>query len=81
MIAIYVVALVPEDKALQRELIVDAIREGEWYTSAIGAGASMEQFNQFILEKISKEAYDNGQFILFGVHKMTLTELVTNYGV
>ncbi len=77
----YVVVMMVEDKSLQRELIIDAMREGEWYSSAIGAGATMDQLNCFILENIEDEAYSKGQFRLFGVHKFESQGLVTNYEI
>jgi len=81
MTLFYVVAMMVEDKPLQRELIVDAMREGEWYSSATAAGATMDQLNCFILENIEDEAYTKGQFRLFGVHKFESVGLVTNYEV
>lgn len=62
-----------------RTEIYDAINAGDWYTSAIPALADADQYNAYVLEKISEEEYINGDFTLMGVVKLGSTGLVTTY--
>jgi hypothetical protein len=78
---IYVLALMFTNPESQRDAILDAIQEGSWYPSAIAAGATMDQNNGMILEHIPEDAYFEGRFMMFGVFKLELAGLVTNYEV
>lgn len=76
---VYVLALVVSDKPLQQEVILQSLQSGDWYTSSLGALATMDQNNQFIIEHIDQEQYEKGQFRLYGVFEFELTGLAGTY--
>ncbi len=75
---IYVV-IAMDDRLDRRREICDAISAGDWYTSAIAAGADADQYNQFEIDRISQAEYDAGNFTLLGVVKLGDEGLVTKY--
>lgn len=75
---IYAVIAMDPRLDITRE-IGDALAAGDWYTSAIAAGADADQYNQFEIDRISQEEYDEGDFTLLGVVKLVSEGLVTKY--
>lgn len=75
---IYAVVTMDPRLDMRRE-ICDALAAGDWYTSSISAFADMDQYNQFEIDRISQEAYDEGDFTLLGVVKLGNEGLVTSY--
>lgn len=59
--------------------ICGALTAGDWYTSAIPALADADQYNQYELDRITQEEYDEGDFTLMGVLKLGDEGLVTTY--
>lgn len=78
---LYVVAEMWPDEDLQRKAILEAFAAGDWSTSAIVAGAQMDQTNMYILEEIPESHYWLGMFNVFGVFKFEPQGLVTSYEV
>lgn len=69
MFNMYVVAVLTRDRKEQRDWIKTAILMQDWYTSEISALATMDQYNYDIIEKLSKERYEKGDFHLYGVFR------------
>jgi len=61
------------------EEVANALSAGDWYFSAIAAGADADQVNYEVLEQISQEEYESGNFNLLGVMKFGYEGLVTKY--
>lgn len=61
------------------EEICGSLAAGDWYTSSVAALADADQYNQFEIDRISQEQYDEGDFTLMGVLKLSDAGLVTSY--
>jgi hypothetical protein len=61
------------------EEICNSISAGDWYTSAMAALADADQYNQYEIDRITQEEYDEGDFTLMGVLKLGDEGLVTSY--
>lgn len=59
-----------------RGVINGALIAGDWYVSDIPAMATMDQLNGEILENISREAYESGEFTLYGCFRFSFEGLV-----
>ncbi|APC46316.2 hypothetical protein HWB05_gp054 [Streptomyces phage BRock] len=75
---IYAVVELGGKIGLQEE-IYDAINAGDWYSEPLAALATADQYNQYMIDRISEEAYVNGDFTLLGVVKLGDEGLVTSH--
>jgi len=64
--SIYVVAEIKGDEKEQYEEVLDAYASGDWWTSSIAAHATMDQWNQYWLEKLTDKDYAEGNFTTLG---------------
>lgn len=78
-LTVYVLAEMIPNEELQKKRVLSALMDGDWFTSAIGAGATMDQANHQIIEHLPDRWYWQGLFTLYGVFKFELAGLVTNY--
>lgn len=76
MTSIYVIAEMVEGEMEQRKAILDALICDDWFSSELGALATMDQWNQYRLEQLAQVQYDRGEFYLLGTFKMDLAGLV-----
>lgn len=72
---IYVVAMRLEGDMEQRKEILDAVMNDDWYSSEMGALATMDQWNAHFLEQLTDEQYESGDFTLLGVFNLEFTKL------
>lgn len=79
MTAIWVVAKMVEGEMQQRKAILDALISDDWFSSELGALATMDQWNQYHLEQLAQVQYDRGEFYLLGTFKMELAGLVGTF--
>lgn len=76
---VYVVALMFEGEMEQRKEIFDALMDDNWYSSELGALATMDQWNAHYLDQLTDEQYESGDFSLLGVFKLENAGLVGTY--
>lgn len=81
MRALYVVCEIKDNEVDQFEEILDAYASGDWWTSVIAAQATMDQWNAYLMSKLSDEDYLAGNFTTLGTFKFELQGLVTSYEV
>lgn len=79
MTEIYVIAKMIPGEMQQRKAILDAIMDDDWYTSEIGALATMDQLNQHVIEGLTDGMYQQAVFLLYGVFKLKSEGLVGTY--
>ncbi len=77
-VVIYVVAKMVPGELHQRKAILDALLDDNWYSSAISAEATMDQWNSYLLEGLTEEEYKSGNFFLEGTFEFPLKGLVNH---
>lgn len=75
---IYVVAKMVPGEMNQRKAIFDAMLNDNWYSSAISAEATMDQWNGYELESLTDREYKQALFTLYGTFEFPLKGLVNH---
>lgn len=79
MTSIWVVAKMVPGEMEQRKAILDAMISDDWFSSELGALATMDQYNCHVLEDLTDRHYRQALFYLYGVFKLSSQGLVGTY--